>query len=113
MRVNQQPIGKTARSTVVSYLGIYDAIRNTFAKTESAVKKGFLASDFSMNVTGGRCEYCQGTGKKAIELSYLPESHIICPECRGKRFHDDVLAVTYKGYSINDILNVLIQDIVN
>lgn len=108
MRVNQQPIGKTARSTIVSYLGIYDAIRNKFAKTEGAVKKGFVASDFSMNVTGGRCECCQGTGKKAIELSYLPESHIICPECQGKRFHNDVLSVTYKGYSINDILN---QDI--
>lgn len=105
MRVNQQPIGKTARSTVVSYLGIYDDIRELFAKTESAVQKGFVASDFSMNVMGGRCECCQGTGKKAIELSYLPESHIICPECQGKRFHDDVLDVTYKGYSINDILN--------
>ena len=105
MRVNQQPIGKTARSTIVSYLGIYDAIRNKFAETEGAVKKGFVASDFSMNVTGGRCECCQGTGKKAIELSYLPESYIICPECQGKRFHDDILAVTYKGYSINDILN--------
>lgn len=105
MRVNQQPIGKTARSTVVSYLGIYDAIRDIFARLEGAKEKGFVASDFSMNVTGGRCECCQGTGKKMIELSYLPESHIICPECQGKRFHDDVLAVTYKGYSINDILN--------
>lgn len=109
MRVNQQPIGKTARSTVVSYLGIYDAIRDIFAKTEGAIKKGLVASDFSMNVMGGRCECCQGTGKKTIELSYLPESHIICPECQGKRFHDDVLAVTYKGYSINDILNENIQ----
>lgn len=105
MRVNQQPIGKTARSTVVSYLGIYDDIRELFAKTEGAVKNGLVASDFSMNVMGGRCECCQGIGKKAIALSYLPESHIICPECQGKRFHDDVLDVTYKGYSINDILN--------
>lgn len=109
MRVNQQPIGKTARSTVVSYLGIYDSIRDIFAKTESAIKKGIVASDFSMNVMGGRCECCQGTGKKTLELSYLPESHIICPECQGKRFHDDVLSVLYKGYSINDILNENIQ----
>lgn len=109
MRVNQQPIGKTARSTIVSYLGIYDAIRDIFARTESAIKKGLVASDFSMNVMGGRCECCQGTGKKSIELSYLPESYIICPECHGKRFHDDVLAVTYKGYSINDILNENVQ----
>lgn len=105
MRVNQQPIGKTTRSTVVSYLGISDAIRNKFAKTDISLKKGFIASDFSTNVSGGRCECCQGTGEKMIDLAYLPESYIICPECHGKRFHDDVLSVTYKGYSINDILN--------
>lgn len=105
MRVNQQPIGKTARSTVISYLDIYNSIRDIFAGTDAAKQLGFSASDFSMNVAGGRCECCQGTGKKKIELSYLPESFVICPECNGKRFRDDLLSVKYKGYSINDILN--------
>ena len=105
MRVNQQPIGKTARSTVISYLDIYNSIRDIFAHTEAAKQMGFSPSDFSMNVAGGRCECCLGTGKKKIELTYLPESFVICPECNGMRFRDDILSVTYKGYSINDILN--------
>lgn len=105
MRVNQQPIGKTARSTVISYLDIYNSIRDLFAKTDDAQRLGLSPSDFSMNVAGGRCECCQGTGKKKIELSYLPESFVVCPECNGKRFHENILSVTYKGYSIDDILN--------
>ena len=105
LRVNQQPIGKTARSTVISYLDIYNSIRDVFAHTEAAKQMGFSPSDFSMNVAGGRCECCLGTGKKKIELTYLPESFVICPECKGMRFRDDILSVTYKGYSINDILN--------
>lgn len=111
MRVNQQPIGKTARSTVVSYLGIYDAIRDIFAQTEEASKRGLSASDFSMNVVGGRCEHCQGTGRKKIELSYLPETYVICPKCKGRRFREDVLAVKYKENSIEDVLNKNIYSI--
>lgn len=109
--VNQQPIGKTPRSTVVSYLGIYDSIRQIFADIEEAKKSGLTSSDFSMNVLGGRCENCQGTGKKKLELTYLPDSYIKCPECQGKRFHDDVLAIKYKGYNINDILDKPIIEI--
>ena len=105
MRVNQQPIGKTARSIVASYLGIYDNIRRIFSSADAAKKKKLSTSSFSMNVVGGRCECCQGTGKKKIDLSYLPTSYIICPECKGNRFHQDVLSVKYQGYSINDILN--------
>ena len=105
MRVNQQPIGKTARSTVISYLGIYEAIRELFSETPESKKGSLTASSFSMNVAGGRCECCQGTGKQKIELSYLPETYIVCPECKGKRFHEDVLAIKYKGYTINDILD--------
>lgn len=66
-----------------------------------------------MNVSGGRCECCQGTGKQKIELSYLPESYIICPECNGKRFHDDILRVKYKGYNIDEILNINIHSLLN
>lgn len=110
-RMNQKPIGKTPRSTVVSYLGIYDAIRDLFASIPQAQRRGLGASDFSMNVSGGRCECCQGTGKKKIEFSYLPESYIICPECKGNRFNEKVLSVKYKGKSINEILNMAISDL--
>lgn len=109
--VNQQPIGKTPRSTVISYLGIYDNIRQLFANTEDAKKTGLSSSDFSMNISGGRCESCQGTGKKKIELMYLPDSYIKCPECHGRRFHDDVLEIKYKGNNINDVLDKPIGEV--
>ena len=111
MYVNQQPIGKTPRSTVISYLGIYDNIRQLFTNTKDAKKIGLSSSDFSMNISGGRCESCQGTGKKKIELTYLPDSYVKCPECHGRRFHDDVLEIKYKGNNINDVLDKLIGEI--
>lgn len=110
--VNQQPIGKTPRSTVVSYLGIYDTIRELFAGTKEAKRLGLSASDFSMNVEGGRCEHCQGTGKKKIELTYMPDSYIQCPGCHGKRFHKDVLSVKYKDANINEILDSPINKVI-
>ena len=110
--VNQKPIGKTPRSTVVSYLEIYDSIRSLYAKEKKAIEFGFCASDFSMNVSGGRCEVCQGTGLQKIELNYLPDSFVICQECGGKRFIDDILAVKFRGYSIGDLLEQPIEDIV-
>ena len=81
IQVNQAPVGKTPRSTVVSYLGIFDEIRSLFAKTDTSRELKLDASQFSMNVKGGRCECCQGTGKQKIELNYLPSSYITCPEC--------------------------------
>jgi len=104
--VNQNPIGKTPRSTVVSYLEIFDEIRNLFAK-----KSTYGASNFSMNVKGGRCECCQGTGLQKIDLNYLPNSYITCPECNGKRFHENILAIKYNGKSILDILESPLIDI--
>lgn len=113
LHVNQQPIGKTPRSTVVSYLEIYDTIRNKFAMCESAVSQGLVSSDFSMNVEGGRCECCQGTGKKKIELSYLPETYIECPECHGRRFHENILSIKYNNNNIDDVLNKPIIDVID
>lgn len=112
LRVNQAPIGKTPRSTIVSYLEIYDEIRTLFSKTESAKKKKISASSFSMNVKGGRCECCQGTGLQKIELNYLPSSYITCPECNGKRFLDNILSVTYNGKNIQEVLETPISDII-
>ncbi len=112
VQVNQAPIGKTPRSTVVSYLEVFDEIRNLFAKTAIAKRLKLGASMFSMNVKGGRCECCQGTGLQKIELNYLPSSYITCPECSGKRFNDEVLSVTYRDKSIHDILETPVEDII-
>lgn len=113
LRVNQAPIGKTPRSTIVSYLEIYDEIRTLFSKTESAKKMKISASSFSMNVKGGRCECCQGTGLQKIELNYLPSSYITCPECSGRRFNDKILSVTYNGKTIQEVLETPISEIID
>lgn len=113
IRVNQSPIGKNPRSTIVSYLEIYDEIRTLFAKTDTAKKLKLSASHFSMNVKGGRCECCQGTGLQKIELNYLPSSYITCQECNGKRFNDKILSVTYNGRNIQNVLETPICDILD
>lgn len=113
IEVNQAPIGKTPRSTIVSYLEIYDEIRTLFSKTDTAKKLRISASLFSMNVKGGRCECCQGTGLQKIELNYLPSSYITCPECNGKRFNEKILSVTYNGKTIQEVLETPISDIIN
>lgn len=112
LQVNQAPIGKNPRSTVVSYLEIYDEIRSLFAKTETAKKLKLNASFFSMNVKGGRCECCQGTGLQKIELNYLPSSYITCPECDGKRFNDQILSVQYKDMTIQEVLETPIFELI-
>ncbi len=111
IEVNQAPIGKTPRSTVVSYLEIYDEIRTLFAKTDMAKKLKLSASSFSMNVKGGRCECCQRTGFQKIELNYLPSTYITCPECDGKRFNKQILSVTYNSMTIQEVLEVPVSDI--
>ena len=113
IRVDQAPIGKTPRSTIISYLGIYDEIRNLYASTVEAKKKKMSASMFSMNIKGGRCECCQGTGLQKLELNYLPDTYITCPECGGRRFHDDVLGIYYNGKNILDILETPIEQIID
>ncbi len=112
LEVNQSPIGKTPRSTVVSYLEIFDEIRNIFAQTPTAKKLKCTATMFSMNVKGGRCECCQGTGLQKIELNYLPNSYILCPECGGKRYSDKILSVKYRNKNIQEVLDLPIFDIV-
>lgn len=106
VKADQNPIGKTSRSTVVSYLGIYDTIREIFADQEESKKRLLSATDFSMNVSGGRCEECMGSGKKKVELQYLGDSYIECPVCKGNRFSSEILEISVNGYTINDILNL-------
>ena len=113
IQVNQAPIGKTPRSTIVSYLEIFDEIRALFSKTDTAKQMKIGASSFSMNVKGGRCECCQGTGLQKIELNYLPNSYITCPECGGKRINERVMSVKYRRKTIFDILETPITDIID
>ncbi|UZP02619.1 ATP-binding cassette domain-containing protein [Clostridium botulinum] len=113
IEVNQAPIGKTPRSTIVSYLGIFDEIRTLFSKTTVAKKLKLSASLFSMNVKGGRCECCQGTGLQKIELNYLPSSYITCPECEGRRFNEKILSVIYNGKTIQEVLKKPISEIID
>lgn len=112
IKVNQSPIGKTPRSTVASYLEIFDEIRILFSKASVAKKLKLSPSMFSMNVKGGRCECCQGTGLQKIELNYLPSTYITCPECNGQRYKDEILSVTYQGKTILDVLETPISEIV-
>lgn len=112
IEVNQAPIGKTPRSTVVSYLEIFDEIRSLFASNEIAKKNKITSSFFSMNVKGGRCECCQGTGLQKIELNYLPSSYITCPECNGDRFSVDILSIKYNGKNIKEVLETPVSEII-
>lgn len=112
IKVNQSPIGKTPRSTVASYLEIFDEIRTLFSKTNEAKKLKLSPSMFSMNVKGGRCECCQGTGLQKIELNYLPSSYITCPECAGQRYNDEIISVTYQDKTILDVLETPISEII-
>lgn len=111
--VNQNPIGKTPRSTIASYLEVYDTIRNIFAKTKDAKNRSMGNSNFSINVKAGRCECCQGTGMQKIALNYLPDSFILCPECNGKRFEDRILQVKFNGKNITEILDTPIDEVID
>ena len=108
--VNQSPIGRTPRSNPVTYCGAFSEIRNLFAKTPEAQIRGYKPGRFSFNVVGGRCENCQGGGMKIIEMNFLPDVHVECESCRGKRFNRETLEVRYKGKSISDVLNMSINE---
>ena len=107
--VNQQPIGKTSRSSVISYLKISDEIRKLFAEAAPKGKK-IKPSFFSTNCKGGRCEKCGGSGVISLDSQVMPDAFIVCDECNGKRFKQEILDVKYKGYSINDVLEMTVYD---
>ena len=110
INVSQDPIGKTPRSNPATYLGIFDDIRELFASMPGAKAKGMNASMFSFNVSGGRCEACQGAGVKRISMDFLPDVFVTCEVCHGKRYSEDVLSIQYRGKSISDILDMRIED---
>src|SRR5216683_2655809 len=108
--VDQSPIGRTPRSNPVTYIKAFDGIRDLFAGTPEAHKRGFAAGHFSFNVPGGRCETCQGDGTVVVEMQFLADVELICEECKGKRFKPEVLEVRYRGKNIHEVLEMTVRE---
>lgn len=109
VKVDQKPIGRTPRSNLATYTGLFDAVRKEFAATDEAKARGFGAGRFSFNVAGGRCETCQGEGFVAVELLFLPGSYGPCPECHGSRYNPETLEVTYRGKNVAEVLGMTVN----
>lgn len=107
--VDQKPIGRTPRSNLATYTGLFDTVRKEFAATEQARVSRFGAGRFSFNVPGGRCETCQGEGFVAVELLFLPGSYGPCPECGGSRYNPETLEVTYRGKNVAEVLRLTVD----
>jgi excinuclease ABC subunit A len=108
--VDQSPIGRTPRSNPATYMKAFDAIRELFAETPDAKRRGYAAGHFSFNVPGGRCETCQGDGTVTVEMQFLADVELVCEECRGQRFKSSVLEVRYHGKNIHDVLEMTVRE---
>ena len=108
--VDQSPIGRTPRSNPVTYVKVYDAIREAFADTNEARKRGYSVGHFSFNVPGGRCDACDGDGTVTVEMQFLADVELVCEECRGTRFKSSILDIKYRGKNIYEVLNMTVRE---
>jgi excinuclease ABC subunit A len=109
IEIDQAPIGRTPRSNPATYTDVFSDIRNLYSQLPEAKIRGYKPGRFSFNVKGGRCESCQGAGVKVIEMNFLPDVHVECTECNGKRYNRETLEVRYRGKNIGDVLNMTIE----
>ena len=110
INIDQSPIGRTPRSNPATYTGVFDIIRDIFAGTNEAKFRGYEKGRFSFNVSGGRCEACQGDGIIKIEMHFLPDIYVPCEICKGQRYNKETLEVKYKGKNISDVLNMTVEE---
>ncbi|MGW7415332.1 ATP-binding cassette domain-containing protein [Streptomyces sp. NPDC054863] len=108
--VDQKPIGRTPRSNLATYTGLFDVVRKLFTATDEAKARGYRAGRFSFNVTGGRCETCQGEGFVSVELLFLPSTYAPCPDCHGARYNPQTLQVTHRGLNIAEVLDLTVEE---
>lgn len=111
--IDQSPIGRTPRSNPATYTEVYSEIRNLFTKVPEAQIRGYKPGRFSFNVVGGRCETCEGSGLKKIDMGFLPDIFVTCETCNGKRFNRETNEIRYKGKSISEILDMTIDEAVD
>ncbi|GAA4110932.1 excinuclease ABC subunit UvrA [Streptomyces hundungensis] len=109
VRVDQKPIGRTPRSNLATYTGLFDVVRKLFTQTREAKARGYRAGRFSFNVAGGRCETCQGEGFVSVELLFLPSTYAPCPDCHGARYNPETLEVTHGGRNIAEVLDLTVE----
>ncbi|GHE06459.1 ATP-binding cassette domain-containing protein [Streptomyces alanosinicus] len=109
VRVDQRPIGRTPRSNLATYTGLFDVVRKVFAGTEEAAARGYGVGRFSFNVAGGRCETCQGEGFVSVELLFLPSTYAPCPDCGGARYNPETLHVAYRERNIAEVLDLTVE----